>query len=172
MSILQKIQATNNAQRMYTVRGDLSEESPGQFRVTFTKDAYALIAMNNIHPDFILPLARGEDPSGRNSKFAFKLLEGAEVELHVDTLTHKFKVAQKERAFYIDEHDLSVVYLDSLKLRDCPFECRKYVTVVDVYCCGNGFTKAGYGYVGCADMWCDESRCCPDRVRGHKCGCA
>lgn len=159
MSILAKIQAAQVAPKLYTVRGDLAEEKPGFVRVTFTKDAYALIAMKDIHPDFILPLARGEDPSGRNSKFAFKLIEGAQVELHVDTLTHKFKVAEGERAFYIDETNLEVVYLDTRPKTDCEYNCRKQVTVVDVYCCGNGFIHGGYGYVGCGNTWCDD-RCC------------
>lgn len=171
MSIVAKLQAAQTAPKLYTVRGDLTEEKPGVVRVTFTKDAYALIAMKDIHPDFILPLARGEDPSGRNSKFAFKLIEGATVELHVDSLTHTFKVAQDERAFYIDEHDLKVVYLDTLKKRECPYDCKKWVVIVDIYCCGGDFTQGGFGSVGCSDDWCDEERCCPERLRLKGCGC-
>jgi len=172
MSISAKLQSAKAAKPMYTVRGDLTEESPSVVRITFTKDAYALVKLNDIHPDFILPLARGEDPSGRNSKFAFKLIEGAMVELHVDTLTHTFKLAAGEKPFVIDEIELKVIYLEGTKaLADCPFECRKYVNLVDVYCCGNGFTHGGFGYVGCASGWCDEGRCCPDRLLSRKCGC-
>lgn len=161
MSLAAKIKHALGGPKLYTVRGDLCFEADGRVRITFTKDAYALVKESDISLDFILPLQRGEDPSGRNSKFAITLIEGAVVELHVETLTHTFKVAQGERAFYIDETDLKVVYLDTLKALDCAYKCRKWVTVVDVYCCGNGFTQGGFGYVGCADMWCDEHRCCP-----------
>jgi hypothetical protein len=161
MSLAAKLQQAQSAPKLHTVRGDISMEVDGRVRITFTKDAYALVKESDIHAEFILPLTRGEDPSGRNSKFAIKLIEGATVELHIETLTHTFRVAQGERAFYIDEHDLKVVYIDTLKALDCAYKCRKWVTVVDVYCCGNGFTQGGFGYVGCGDMWCDEGRCCP-----------
>lgn len=172
MSIVAKINSMQASPRLYTVRADISEESPSTMRLTFTKDAFAIVNMTDIHPDFIFPLARGEDPSGRNSKCALKLIEGAVVELHVDTLVHKFRLAVDEKPFVIDEVTLKVVYLDLPKaMQDCEYGCRKYVTVVDVYCCGGGFTQAGYGYVGCIDGWCDENRCCPDRRTKANCGC-
>lgn len=158
MSLASKIRKAEQA-KLYTVRGDLSIEDDGRVRLTFTKDAYALVAEDHLDADFMMPLEKGEDPSGRNSKFAVKLVEGAEVELHVDTLVHTFRLAVGEKPFYIDEHELKVIYIDS-KAQDCAYKCRKYVVVVDVYCCGNGFTQGGFGSVGCSDMWCDERRCC------------
>jgi hypothetical protein len=167
MSIAVKLQLAKGNPKLFTVRGDLSMEPDGRVRITFTKDAYAIVKEPDIHPEFILPLSRGEDPSGRNSKFAVKLTDGADVELHVDTLVHPFKIGQGQRAFYIDEQELTVVYIDTLKKSYCAYKCKKYVNVADIYCCGNGFTHSGFGYVGCSDDWCDEDRCCPDLAARH-----
>ena len=167
-SIAAKIEEANAKRGQgYTVRGDLSVEKDGQVRIQFTKDDYALVRAEQIDAETIFPLAQGEDPSGRGSKHAFKLNEGAEVELHVGELTHRFKLAKGARPFVIDPNDPKVVYLDEARDKDkvatplsCEYDCRKWVIVADIYCCGGGFTQGGYGYVGCADEWCDEDRCC------------
>ncbi|HGH1673817.1 TPA: hypothetical protein ACJHMI_005458 [Bacillus cereus] len=154
--VLKRFEQKRN-QELYTVRGNIIPIGDGNIRLEFCSDAYALIRENDIDPCLIFPLIEGEDPSGRNSKYLLRLAKGTSVELHVKNLVHTFDLADSTHPFYVDEEKEEIVYLDTQVQRDC--ECKKWVTLVDIYCCGGGFFHSGYGFVGCSDEWC-EDRCC------------
>ncbi|MDY0854899.1 hypothetical protein SPE26_29650 [Bacillus thuringiensis] len=148
-------------QELFTVRGNIILLNDGIVRLEFRPDAFALINEKDIDSSLIFPLTDGEDPSGRNSKYALKLAKGVKGELHVKNLVQTFEVGDFTNPFYIDEEKEEIVYLNlASKIQmNCEFECRKNVFIADIYCCGGSFLEGGFGMVGCGNYWCDD-RCC------------
>ncbi|WP_077736742.1 hypothetical protein [Bacillus sonorensis] len=145
---------------VYTVRGNIVPLEDGVVKIEFSPYAYALVNEKDIDPSLVFPLTSGEDPSGRESKHAIKLLEGTTIELHVKSLVHTFTMAKSTLPFYIDEFKEEVVYLNTNHKNESN-PCYKYVYIVDCHCCEGGYLETCYGWVGCGSGWYDKD-CCPD----------
>ncbi|MGG3719585.1 hypothetical protein ABET08_04980 [Bacillus subtilis] len=147
---------------LYTVRGNIVPMGEGTIKIEFSSYAYALVSEQDIEPSLIFPLMPGEDPSGRESKYAIKFLEGTTIELHVKKVVHTFKMEKTTRPFYVDESKEEIVYIDTEEQNErTGLPCYKRVYVVDCHCCTGGYLNRCYGWVGCDDDggWYDE-RCC------------
>lgn len=147
--------------KLYTIRGNITPLSDETVKIEFTSDAYAVISEKDLDPLLLFPLTSGEDPSGRESKYAIKLAEGTVVELHVKNVVHKFTIGESTKPFYIDEAKEEVVYLNTdtdVAHTDDP--CIKRVYLSDCHCCDGGYLERCYGWVGCGSGWYDR-RCCP-----------
>ncbi|GED04448.1 hypothetical protein [Bacillus atrophaeus] len=145
---------------LYTVRGNIVPFGEGTMKIEFSSYAYALVSEQDIEPSLIFPLMPDEDPSGRESKHAIKLLEGTTIELHVKNVVHTFEIEKSTRPFYVDESKEEVVYLDT-KAENSSIErrCYKRVYVADCHCCNGGYLGPCYGWVGCGSEWYDRECC-------------
>ena len=152
---------------LYTVRGNITSfdkenitsVDKGTIKIEFSPYAYALVDEQEIDPFLIFPLNAGEDPSGRNSKHAIKIIEGTKIELHVKSVVHTFIAENSTRPFYICESKEEIVYLNNNVEHVDDESCNKKVYVADCHCCSGGYLEKCYGWVGCSAGWFDR-RCC------------
>lgn len=144
--------------KLYTVYGNIVPANDSTVKIEFAEDAFSIISEKDLDPLLIFPLTTGEDLSGRESKYAIKLAEGTEVELHVKNSVHTFTIGETAKPFYIDEEKEEIVYLNKeTEVRDG--ECYKRVYITDVHCCKGGYLGRGYGWVGCGSQWYDRDCC-------------